>query len=430
MTYDSPVSFTWIYQPTGKYNKIIAYCFAYVKNKETNGVFYAGVKYKGDRSKLRQNRPFLRNTAIKRLIKKPIYCVYNPAKNVIMDKKNRFNGYESKDHWDQKVQKVQKVHKDKEPKECISMGKFFIKSGLGIYCGIKSCDLKISYNYDAATQYEIYNGKDTRIENGHIIFIKYGFILEGDGSVLKNVNSRTQGGYFFGKSYEDLINLRKISKFFGQDKNRYRLDDYDRIPENYLLSLGINKKDHFEEKKNIIHLDESYREMKIKYFKAMLSHKKRVHIAFMKIDEWAKHLSDIHEKEYNFTTDPNEDDIYCVGYSIEDITKTDKKMGPDGRRFLNKKIAIDKMRDRPHILGAEFFNQMNIKELRMWFFHRIHLLKENTNRLHFESNELNFEGNPMIYELKKHSEHITYYELCKTQKMGFFERIIRKIFFI
>jgi hypothetical protein len=153
----------------------------------------------------------------------------------------------------------------------------------------------------------------------------------------------------------------------------------------------------------------------------------------MKIDEWAKHLSEVHGKEYNFTTDPNEDDVYCVGFSLEDITKTDKKMGPDGRRFLNKKIAIDKMRDRPHILGAEFFNQMNIKELRMWFFHRIHLLKENTNRLHFESNELHFEGNPMIYELKKHTEYITYYELCKQQTMGWFgwfDRIIQKIFFI
>jgi len=418
MTYDSPVSFTWIYQPTGKSNKIIAYCFAYVKNKETNGVFYAGVKYKGDRSKLRQNRPFLRNTAIKRLIKKPIYCVYNPAKNVITDKKNRFNGYEFKNN------------KDKEPKECISMGKFFIKSGLGIYCGIKNSDLKISYNHDATTQYEIYNGKETKIDNGHIIFIKYGLILEGDGTVLKNVNSRTQGSYFFGKSYENLINLRKISKFFGQDKNRYRLDDYDKIPEKYLLSLGINKKDHFQENKIDIHLDESYREMKIKYFKAMLSHKKRVHIAFMKIDEWVKHLSEINDKNYSFTTDPNDDDIYCIGFSIEDITKTDKKMGSDGRRFLNKKIAIDKMRSRPHILGAEFFNQMNIKELRMWFFHRIHLLNESTNRLRFESNELHFEGNPMIYEMKKHSEHITYYELCNTQKMGWFDRIIRKIFFI
>jgi hypothetical protein len=43
MTTDTPVSFTWIYQPVGKSNKIIAYCFAYVKNKETNGVYYAGV---------------------------------------------------------------------------------------------------------------------------------------------------------------------------------------------------------------------------------------------------------------------------------------------------------------------------------------------------------------------------------------------------
>lgn len=30
----------------------------------------------------------------KRLIKKPIYCVYNPAKEVISDKKNRFNGFD------------------------------------------------------------------------------------------------------------------------------------------------------------------------------------------------------------------------------------------------------------------------------------------------------------------------------------------------
>ena len=418
MTYDSPVSFTWINQPTGKSNKIIAYCFAYIKNKETNGVFYAGVKYKGDHSKLRQNRPFLRNTAIKRLIKKPIYCVYNPNKDVLENKANRFNGFQLKDK-----------DKNSKPKECISMGKFFIKSGLGIYSGIKNNDLKILYHSDTS-QYDIYNGKETRVENGHIIFIKFGFILEGDGNVLKSVNSRTQGGYFFGKSYDDLIILRKNSKFFGQDKNRYRLDDYDKIPENYIMSLGLNKKDHLEPNRSVIHLDESYREMKIKYFKAMLSNKMRVHIAFMKIDEWIQHLSETHKKDYSFTTDPTGDDIYCVGYSIEDISKTDKKIGPDGRRFLNKKIAIDKMRERPHIIGAGFFKEMNIKELRMWFFHRLPLLKESTNRLHFEGNELHFEGNPMIYEMKRHTEYLTCYELYNTRQFGWLERFFRTIFFI
>jgi hypothetical protein len=417
MITDTPVSFTWIYQSTAKKNKIIAYCFAYVKNKETNGVFYAGVKYKGNSSYLRKNRPFLRNTALKRLIKKPIYCVYNPAKDVISDKKNRFNGFDTKDFKNQK------------PKECISMGKFFIKSGLGIYCGVGNFDLRILYRHDSTTQYEVYNGKETKVDNGHIIFIKYGFILEGNGDILKSVNSRTQGGYFFGKSYEDLISLRKNSKFFGQDKNRYRLDDYERTPENYLLSLGINKKDHFEEPRVEVEMDDSYREMKIKYFKAMLSNKTRVHIAFMKIDEWVQHLSEVHKKDYSFTIDPNEDDIYCVGFSIEDITKIDKKLGPDGRRFLNKKIAIDKMRERPHILSAEFFNQMNIRELRMWLFHRITLLKENTNRLHFEGNELHFEGNLMIYQTKKHEEYITNYELCGArQEMGWIKRIFRFIF--
>jgi hypothetical protein len=206
MTTDTPVSFTWIYQPVGKSNNIIAYCFAYIKNKETNGVFYAGVKYKGEHSKLRQNRPFLRNTAVKRLIKKPIYCVYNPGKEVISDKKNRFNGIDPKD--------------PKKTKECISMGKFFIKSGLGIYCDVKNSDLKMLYNRDKPNPYEIYNSTIlvNKIENGHIIHIKFGFILEGNGDVLKSVNCRTQGGYFSGKNYEDLITLRKNSKFFGQDK--------------------------------------------------------------------------------------------------------------------------------------------------------------------------------------------------------------------
>ena len=417
MTTDTPVSFTWIYQQVGKSNNIIAYCFAYIKNKETNGVFYAGVKYKGEHSKLRQNRPFLRNTAVKRLIKKPIYCVYNPGKEVISDKKNRFNGI------DPKTKKI---------KECISMGKFFIKSGLGIYCEIKNSDLKMLYNRDKPNLYEIYNSAilANKIENGHIIHIKFGFILEGNGDVLKSVNCRTQGGYFSGKNYEDLITLRKNSKFFGQDKNRYRLDDYEKIPEEYLLSLGINKKDHFEQPRLEIEMDDSYKEMKIKYFKAMLSNKTRVHMAFMKIDEWVNHMSEIHKKEYSFTTDPNEDDIYCIGFSLEDITKTDKKLGPEGRRFMNKKIAIDKMRERPHILSTEFFKQMNIRQLRMWFFHRMPLLKENSNRLHFENNSLHFEGDLMIYETKKHSEYITNYQLGVPQKMGLIERFVRYIFSI
>lgn len=414
MITDTPVSFTWIYQPVGKSNKIIAYCFAYVKNKETNGVFYAGVKYNGDSSKLRQNRPFLRNTALKRLIKKPIYCVYNPTKEVISDKKNRFNGLDPK-------------NPKKAPKECISLGKFFVKSGLGICCDIKNADLKMLYNRDKSNLFEIYNSAilANKIENGHIIHIKFGFILEGNGDVLKSVNSRTQGGYFSGKNYEDLITLRKNSKFFGQDKNRYRLDDYSNIPEEYLLSLGINKNDHYEQPRVEVEMDDSYHEMKIKYFRAMLSNKTRIHIAFMKLDEWVQHMSEVHKKDYSFTTDPNEDDIYCVGYSIENITKTDKKLGPQGRRFLNKKIAIDKMRERPHILSAEFFKEMNIRQLRMWFFHRIPLLMENTNRLHFVGNELHFEGDLMIYETKKHSEYITNYQLTAPQQMGLIERFIR-----
>jgi len=405
MLYDCPISFTWIYPKLKDKKKIIAYCFAYVKNSETNGVFYAGVKYNGDRSKLSQNRPFLRNTAIKRLLKKPIYCVFNPSKDVIENKKNRFNGF------DDCLEKA---------KECISLGKFFIKSGLGIFSEIKNCDLKLVYNYESCT-YEIYNGKENKINNGHIIFIKYGYVLEGDGTVLKSVNTRTQGGYFFGKSYEDLINIRKMSKFFGQDKNRYRLDDYDKIPNNYLLSLGINRTNRPEKKKNIIQLEDSYKEMNIKYFKAMLSNKKKVHIAFMKIDEWVNHISEIKKIKYNFTTDPEEDDIYCVGYSIEDVTKT------KGRHYLHKKIAIDKMRERPHILSAEFFNDMNIKELRMWFFNRINLLKDKPKRLQFESNELYFSGNLMIYELSKYSEYITFYELFDKKNMGFIERFFRKL---
>jgi hypothetical protein len=412
MTTDTPVSFTWIYQQVGKSNKIIAYCFAYVKNKDTNGVFYAGVKYKGDSSKLRQNRPFLRNTAVKRLIKKPIYCVYNPAKEVISDKKNRFNGFDPK---------------TKKPKECISMGKFFIKSGLGIYCDIKNSDLKMLYNRDKPNLYEIYNSAilANKIENGHIIHIKFGFILEGNGDVLKSVNSRTQGGYFSGKNYEDLITLRKNSKFFGESKNRYRLDEYSNIPEEYLLSLGINKKDHYEHPRVEVEMDDSYRDMKIKYFRAMLSNKMRVHIAFMKLDEWVKYMSEVHKKDYSFTTDPDEDDIYCVGYSLENITKIDKKLGPNGRRFLNKKIAIDKMRERPHILSSEYFNKMNIRQLRMWFFHRIPLLRDNTNRINIENNSLHFEGELMIYETKKNSEYITNYQLTEPHKMGWIERMIR-----
>jgi hypothetical protein len=92
---------------------------------------------------------------------------------------------------------------------------------------------------------------------------------------------------------------------------------------------------------------------------------------------------------------------------------------------LNKKIAIDKMRERPYILSAEFFNDMNIRELRMWFSHRIPLLMENTNRLHFEGKELHFEGNLMIYETKKHSEFITNYQLSSPRQMGLIERFIR-----
>ena len=68
---------------------------------------------------------------------------------------------------------------------------------------------------------------------------------------------------------------------------------------------------------------------------------------------------------------------------------------------------------------------MNIRQLRMWFFHRIQLLKESTNRLHFENNSLHFEGELMIYETKKNSEYITNYQLTEHRQMWWIERIIR-----
>jgi hypothetical protein len=66
----------------------------------------------------------------------------------------------------------------------------------------------------------------------------------------------------------------------------------------------------------------------------------------------------------------------------------------------------------------------------MWFFHRIPLLIESTNRLHFEGNELHFEGELMIYETKKHSEYITNYKLVEPRLMGLIERFVRNIFSI
>ena len=48
--YNSPVSFVWN-KSSKKDGTQIIYCFAYVRNIETNEVLYAGVKYVGDKER-------------------------------------------------------------------------------------------------------------------------------------------------------------------------------------------------------------------------------------------------------------------------------------------------------------------------------------------------------------------------------------------
>ena len=65
----------------------------------------------------------------------------------------------------------------------------------------------------------------------------------------------------------------------------------------YLNQFGISSKPRVKKPVNI--LRDYHRSSEVVYFKAKVNSKSRMHVAFMKIDEWVDYVSRVYDKEVN-----------------------------------------------------------------------------------------------------------------------------------
>lgn len=377
---DLPISFSWIYTSL-KTEKCVAYCFAYIRDPKTYNVLYAGVKYDGLLSRLRDFRPNLRKTAIARLYHKPIFANFSLGneesfKKNITNKKFKFNGF-SNDL--------------KSYKTTTALGKFFVYcalnqkfSDLGIHSTKSSADLKIQY---IDNKYEV-----TKTTNTKTIYIKYGY--ENKEEELKRLT---------GNHFETICNLRKRAKFYGKNKERFSIEELPNLSNEYLEQFGIKNKPQFEPKKHKFNLHKYHDDKHIVYYKVDISKRTRVHIAFLKFKDWINIRSKWAKEELKHNLEYN-DLTYCFAYSLE-------KKGIEGaiRKTLHRKIVVDRLVKFPNIIEAKFFKNYNVKEMRVWFSKRFeNFYVRSPCRYNFEVNDtLYLKGDE--YVLDNTNEQINIY---------------------
>lgn len=392
--YNSPVSFVWN-RTSKKDGTEIVYCFAYVRNIETNEILYAGVKYVGSKEKFGNIKKNLRNTAIVRLIMKPIYaiCAINEG------------------------EKVNEV-----------LSKFFVYSSLknkyvklGLHSGKNSYDM--SFYYDVENK--IY--KQSGEKSDRIVYLRYGYY--NDGKEMKMITEQKSnlfgsgGHHVVGRKYNDIIKLRERSMFYGKEKDRRRIDEYFDFDETYLNQFGISSKPRVKKPVNI--LRDYHRSSEVVYFKAKVNSKSRMHVAFMRIDEWVDYVSRVYDKEVNVEVREScdKENMYCVAYSMEDLTKVDRK---NNRRLLHKKIVIDRMIENPAIVSADNLSEMTMKDRRIWFFSRVKFLKNDCIGK-WNNFDIKLDGEEQIWNYKGDIEMVALYNIWKDRRT-FIEKAICKIF--
>lgn len=403
--FDSPVSFTWAYPKySDKGGDLVAYCFAYVKDSENHGILYAGVKYQGDKGKFGLYKEHLRRTAVIRLIRKPIYCVFNPKEETINDKNNKLNGFD--------------YFNNEKAKMTVSMSKFFLHcafnykySNIGLCSSKKNCDLKLEYNEG---KYEVLTNGNSK----NCIYIKYGYIFDGDGHKIRKISP--QNGYVFGKGYDVIINLRKKSMFFGRGKERYKLDEFNNLGNEYLRQFGIGEKKVKLYKEGEVKFRDYHNNPSICYYKCMISKNKRLHMAFMNFYNWFDWVSEINE--YNFETNMKDEDSICFAYSLEDLEGPQRET--NYRRSLFKRIALDRLLYRPNIISFPWFNRLCMKEKRIWLSSRINVFyPQGPNKIDSELGRIDFEDENLKFSYKRYNERMTMYVYRDFSKISIFGKI-------
>lgn len=353
------VSFSWIYPKIKSNGKCNAYCFAYIRDPKTYSVLYSGVKFTGLFSDLKHYKSSLRKTAVERLYKKPIYAVFSVGndenyKKNLSDPKFKFNG----------------IGFDKKIKKSNALGKFFVYcalnqtySNLGICASKTSADLKFNV---IGEKYEI-----PKNVNKDTIYLKYGYEFKGDEIKRIILSSNL---------VETIFNLRKRARFYGKGKDRRTFDSYPTIEKEYLNQFGIYQ---FVNKEAQIKIGNYIYEKPLVFYRFKISNNLIANIALMDINYWTDFVQKVYKKNINITVSGNLFHTYCLGFYISHPPENNYQ------KKLYRKVAVDRLIDRPTILDCNFNDNITIKEIREWFADRIHTFSvEGIGRINYHAPEL------------------------------------------
>ena len=341
---DIPVLFTWVYPKIRSDGSCIAYCFAYVRDPKNYSILYAGVKYNGQFSELSRLRCGLRRTALERLYKKPVYAVFslgddeNYKKN-LNDPQHKFNG----------------LINNGVSKKSVSIGKFFVYcalnqaySDLGISANKSNADFRFNYVNE---KYEVLTLKMNSTKN--TVHVKLGYDYRGDDMrrILMSNNL-----------VDAILGLRKRSRFFGVGGDRKNFENLRELEDNYLRQFGVVQK--LDEKKSY-KCGDYVMDKKVIFYRVNLSNNTQAHISLMEYHDWLKFVEEVYGKNIDIKIPGFLFNTYCMGFTIKPVIRD------NGKKKLYRKIAIDKMIDRPNIIDANLFDGMTVKDLRTWFGKRI-----------------------------------------------------------
>lgn len=381
---DLPVSFAWIPHQFKNDGSCITYCFAYIRDPKTYNVIYAGVKYKGKFCDLKFYKKSLRKTAIERLKKKPIFAIFSLGddekyKENLTNPSFRFNGFSSY---------------EKDAKKTTALGKFFIYcalnqtySDLGICANKSSSDFKFYLSND---KYEVVLNKNASGEE--ICHVKCGY--EFRGNELKRIILSPQ-------LIESIFSMRKRAKFYGANKLRQPFEKYYELDKLFLEQFGVSQTIHKEKPKKY-ELFDYVLDKHIVFYRINLSKNTQAHIALMDFHDWSKYVNKVYNKDFYFDIRGLLFNTYCMGFVVTSTVRNDYQ------KKITRKIAVDRMIDRPNIVDANFLEGKEMKDIRTWFGDRLGYFDEKgVGRINYKNNTIHFDS--YYYTFERYDETIKVY---------------------
>jgi len=372
-----PISFCWYYPKTTN-TECTAYCFAYIRDKETGECLYAGVKYEGEKHKLRNFKACLRKTAIERLISKPIYC-RTPTGKVLIEllehKNKKLNGI-----FGQDLENL-----NKPPKITTLLAKFFTNSSLFHklpLCASKSSGLVLDQDFNVIRN--VWNEKYGNLEKEKYIYIDIGCYYQ-DGYHL--INPREKDGMV--RSGINII-LDKIkdlylnSYFAGKDKQRASLKQFSEQTNHYLIQFGISRAQPFEKPKAIWMSDLEY-DTRVRYSRIKLSNNYVLHLGMMKFNNWKYFIDSFSGHHYYEIDSYNYHEIIVYSRYFQKLSgdsSEDKFQSLRGRKIVYNKLIF-----RPVFLEIDRLLLSNVKEIQDYIVHNVYKLPEQ-GRFHYFGDKL------------------------------------------